>query len=167
MVTAMPVPIEFRLPEGWTAASPDAIGAPNVAFAALHTASQGPGFTTNITIDGGTLSEGALLTELADESITHLRQAGADVALTQRIQVGTQDSPGLMQLLKVTASIQGRAENLKQCQVYLEMVDTEDRSKRAMVRLVLTATDALYDQVVAGFQEFIESVRPETPEDNG
>lgn len=160
MVTAMPVPLEFQVPDGWTPANPDAVGAPGVAFAALHTASQGPGFTTNITLDGQDLPPHALLTEIADESIETLQQAGAEVALTQRTQVGTPDAPGLTQLLHVTAGVEGTTQKLVQCQVYLAMSDVVDDRKRALVRMALTSTETLYGEVLPGFQEFVASVRP-------
>ncbi|MCX5129755.1 hypothetical protein OOK25_39665, partial [Streptomyces sp. NBC_00347] len=51
MPTTLPVPIEFRLPEGWQPAPPDEVGAPGVAFVALHPQPDS-GFTANITIDG-------------------------------------------------------------------------------------------------------------------
>ncbi|WP_409469332.1 hypothetical protein [Streptomyces sp. HC307] len=36
MPTALPVPIQFELPEGWRPAPPDEAGAPRAAFVARH-----------------------------------------------------------------------------------------------------------------------------------
>jgi hypothetical protein len=163
MVTTMPVPIEFRLPDGWTAADPDAVGAPGAAFVALHTASRGPGFTTNITVDGEYLSADVVLTQLAEESIERLQEAGASTAVVRRTEVGTHDDPGLTQVLRLHTVIDEKVRDLVQCQVYLGMSDVTDHEKHALVRLVLTSTEGLYDQVLPDFQKFVSSISCGTP----
>jgi hypothetical protein len=46
--------------------------------------------------------------------------------------------------------------------VYLSLTDVVDPHKRAVVRLALTATAAQHDAVLADFQEFLRTVRPDT-----
>jgi hypothetical protein len=167
MATSMPVPLEFRLPDGWTPARPDAVGAPGAAFVALHNASQGPGFTTNITIDGEQRTGAAPLTEIADESISKLEQANALVSVRQRSDFGSADAPGMTQVLTVSTVVEGKVQKLAQCQVYLSMSDVGNPLRRAVVRLVLTATEDRFEAVLPGFQEFVASVRPKNVGANG
>ncbi|MER6713592.1 hypothetical protein [Streptomyces sp. NPDC000877] len=51
MPTTLPVPLEFRLPEGWLPARPEGFNVADVAFAAVHSQPDA-GFAANITIDG-------------------------------------------------------------------------------------------------------------------
>ncbi|WP_295150137.1 hypothetical protein [Saccharopolyspora sp.] len=159
MVTSMPVPLNFRLPDGWTPARPDDVGAPGAAFVALRTASQGPGFTTNITIDGGHRSDEVELPTIADESVQQLADAGSQVSVLKRTEVGDAESPGLTQLLKIVTMTGDEVQDLTQCQVYLEMPDVHQPQHRAVVRLVLTAPAEEIDGLLPQFQLFVDSVR--------
>ncbi|GAB3281968.1 hypothetical protein [Parasphingorhabdus pacifica] len=165
MATSMPVPVEFRLPAGWQPAPPEEVGAPGAAFVALHPATNRPGFTTNITVDGEQRSDDASLATIADESVNNLHQVSRTVSLSQRSEFGSVEAPGLTQVLKVSAPSGENTLDLVQCQVYLSMPDVDDPGRRAVVRLVLTATADVFDSVVAGFQEFVASVRPKNRAD--
>ncbi len=160
MATSMPVPIEFRLPEGWHAAKPEEVGAPGAAFVALHSTSQVPGFTTNITIDGEVRSDEVSLVDVAEESVTNLAEASRGVSVSDRREIGTADAPGLTQLLTVSALIGETTRELVQCQVYLAMPHQRDPGVRAVVRLAVTAPSEQFESVRADFQEFVSSVRP-------
>jgi hypothetical protein len=160
MPAVLPVPIEFRLPEGWFPARPDAIHTSDIAFAAVHPA-QDSNFTTNITIGGDVLPDAVSLAEVAGESVEGLREV-TDVSVVYVREVGTADTPGLTQKLAFTAVVNGIPEDLVQSQVYLVMSDTMDPRRRAVIRLVLTTTAATFDEVLGDFQDFIRSVRPDT-----
>ncbi|MFD8981926.1 hypothetical protein [Streptomyces sp. NPDC059564] len=162
MPTALPVPIEFRLPEGWLPARRGEVD-PGVAFAAVHPHPDS-GFAANITIDGGFPPEEATLVDLADESAQRLREVAESVRVVQRHQAGTADSPALTQRLTFSAVAGDVSRELVQSQVYLALVDTADPHRRAVLRLALTATAAQHDSVVPEFQEFVRSVRPDTGE---
>ncbi|MFF4419597.1 hypothetical protein ACFY04_02175 [Streptomyces sp. NPDC001549] len=162
MPTTLPVPIEFRLPEGWLPARPEGFGAPEVAFAAVCPESDA-GFTANITIDGGFPKDGVTLAEIADASVERLREFAESVELVHRREVGSEEAPALTQRLNFSAVADGARHELVQSQVYLCLVDTEDPHKRAMIRLALTATRARHDEVLHKFQDFVRTVRP----DNG
>jgi hypothetical protein len=161
VATTLPTPIEFRLPEGWRAAPPDEVGAPGAAFVALHGGPADGGFTANITVDGDSATESGpdvtTLTELADASVETLRGTGAEVTPADRTTIGTDDAPGLTQTLRVRAG--GR--DLVQAQVYLEMRDVERPERRAVIRLVLTATATQFPAVLPDFQSFVWTVRPD------
>ncbi|MCQ4206847.1 MULTISPECIES: DUF1795 domain-containing protein [Streptomyces] len=161
MSTTLPVPITFKLPEGWQAAAPDAAGAPGAAFVAVHPFPDS-GFTANITIDGEYRPDTATLAQIADESVERLRAAVTDVHVVDRQEVGSPGSPGLTQTLEISALAGGVTRELVQSQVYLAMLDEADASKRAVTRLVLTATAAQFPAVVGDFQEFMSTVRPDT-----
>ncbi|MFJ6758861.1 hypothetical protein ACIQNK_28055 [Streptomyces sp. NPDC091273] len=165
MPTTLPVPIEFRLPEGWRLAAPPDGGASDVAFAAVHPQADA-GFSANITIDGGFLKDPVTLVEVADASVERLREVAESVLVVHRHEAGSADAPALTQRLNFSAAADATAgdarRNLVQSQVYLAVLDTEDPHRRAMIRLALTATEAQHDGVLGEFQDFVRTVRPDT-----
>jgi len=161
MPTTLPVPIEFRLPEGWSAVPPDQAGAPDVAFVALHPHPEA-GFAANITIDGEYRPDAAPLTAIADESVQRMREVAESVAVSDRREIGPSGAPGLTQRLPFSAVAGGVRRDLVQSQVYLAMLNVGDPRKRSVIRLTLTATAAQHDTVLGDFQDFVRTVRPET-----
>ncbi|UWE12665.1 hypothetical protein [Actinacidiphila bryophytorum] len=161
MSTTLPVPIEFRLPDGWRPAPPDEVGAPDVAFVALYPKPDGH-FTANITIDGDYRPDDSPLADIADESVERMRSIADSVVLTGRQEVGSEDAPALTQQLSFTAVLRGERTALLQTQVYLSMLDENDPHQRAVIRLALTATAGQHDDVLGDFQEFVRSVGPDT-----
>ncbi|URM92255.1 hypothetical protein LUW75_22435 [Streptomyces sp. MRC013] len=163
MPTSLPIPIKFRLPEGWLPARP-VDGDPGVAFAAVHPQPDA-GFAANITIEGGFSPETRTLAELAAESAERLCEIAGPVTVTDRREFGGADTPGLTQRLTFSAAVSDNAyRDLVQTQVYLSLVDVKDPRKRAVIRLALTVTAGQYDGVAGDFQEFLRSVRPGTGE---
>lgn len=161
MATDLPVPIEFRLPDGWHATSPDEAGLPDVAFVALNAATHGSGFTANITVDGEVRVDGASLAEIADESVAGLRGAAPAVTVAHRADLGVADAPGLAQDIRITLR-DGAVRELVQSQVYLTVPDVTDSGKRAVVRAALTAALDQVDIVMGDFREFLGSIRLDT-----
>ncbi|MET9832336.1 hypothetical protein ABZ078_24240 [Streptomyces sp. NPDC006385] len=161
MPTTLPVPIEFELPEGWRAAPPDEVGAPAAAFVALHPQSDA-GFTANITIDGEYRPDEATLAEIAHASVERLNQAATSALVTGSREIGSADAPGFTQTLAVSAVVNGVPRDLVQSQVYLSMLDVTDQRRRAVIRLVLTATASQHPSVLRDFQDFVRTVRPDT-----
>ncbi|MGW1773883.1 hypothetical protein [Streptomyces sp. NPDC002104] len=160
MATTLPVPIEFRLPEGWRPAPPDEVGAPGVAFVALHPRPDA-GFTANITIDGQYRPDEVTLDELAEASVERLREAGESVVVAARREIGPEGAPGLTQRVAFSAVAGGVRRELVQSQVYLSMLDVNDPRERAVIRMVLTATAEQHDSVLGDFQEFLRTVGPD------
>lgn len=150
--------LEFRLPAGWNPARPDAVGATGADFVAMHVPSEGPGFTTNITMDQQQRAD-ATLVEVADESLDKLHGAAHRVTLSNRTEFGNAEAPGLTQVIRTAAPVEGDVLELVQCQVYLAMQDTRDPRQRAIVRLVLTAREGDFESVLPDFQEFVGTVR--------
>ncbi|MCC2280612.1 hypothetical protein LKL35_35190 [Streptomyces sp. ET3-23] len=161
MATKMPVPIQFRLPEGWLPARLAEFDATGVAFAAVHT-QPAADFTANITIDGEYRPDAATLTELADDSVERLREVAESVVVAHRRGAGSADAPALTQQLTFSAVVGDARHNLVQSQVYLSMVDIEEPHRRVVIRLTLTATGAQYDHVLGDFQDFVRTVRSDT-----
>ncbi|MFE2553996.1 hypothetical protein ACFXGI_36575 [Streptomyces sp. NPDC059355] len=162
MPTTLPVPIEFSLPDGWRSAPPDEVGAPGVAFIALH-GHPDDGFTANITVDGDFRPDGATLADMAEESVERLRRAAAEsVTVTSRRELGSEASPGLAQRLTLSAVGGGVRRDLVQSHVYLAVLDQEDPHRRAVIRLILTSTAAQEDGVLNDFQEFLRTVSLDT-----
>lgn len=120
------------------------------------------GFTANITIDGEFRPDAATLPEIAEESVEHLRGAVAQVTVAERREVGSADAPGLTQTLTFPAVVGGESRDLVQSQVYMAVLDVTDPHKRAVIRLVLTATASQYRDVLDDFRDFVRTVRPST-----
>jgi hypothetical protein len=161
MATTLPVPIEFELPDGWTAAPPDEVGAPGAAFVALHPDARPTGFTANITIGGGLREDDATLADIADESVEALAAATVTATVDGRDEFGERGAPGLTQMVRIRERIDGVERALAQCQVYLSMSDVDDERKRVVLQLALTATEDRIGEVLGDFQRFVASVRPE------
>ncbi|MFD7630964.1 hypothetical protein ACFV7Q_33915 [Streptomyces sp. NPDC059851] len=160
MPTELPIPIEFSLPEGWRPAPPDEVGAPGVAFVALHPEPDA-GFTANITIDGDFWTGGETLADMAEASVERLRGVAGPVTVAGRREFGSEDAPGLGQRLTFSAVVGGVPRELVQSQVYLSMQDVTDPHERVVIRLILTVTAAQEDGVRGDFQEFLRSVGPD------
>lgn len=161
MPTFLPVPIQFELPESWRTELPDAVGAPGAAFVARHP-QPAADFTANITIDGGYRPDEATLSEIAHESVERLRRTVTSVEVLERREFGSAEAPGFSQTLAVSAVVDGVPRGLVQSQVYLSMQDVVERRKRAVIRLVLTATATQFPYVIGDFQDFLRTVRPDT-----
>ncbi|MGA4879291.1 hypothetical protein [Streptomyces lydicamycinicus] len=161
MATTLPVKIEFSLPEGWQPAPPDEVGAPGVAFIALHPDSR-DNFTANITIAGKIRGE-ADLVALAHESVQRLSE-GAAVSVAKQAQGGTPEIPALTQTLRISTSVRGFPVELVQSQVYLLMQNVHDPAEHAVIELALTAKQSQLDQVADDFEEFVRSIRPAGPD---
>ncbi|WP_330337477.1 hypothetical protein [Streptomyces sp. NBC_00557] len=170
MTTTLPVKISFSLPDGWQAAPPDEVGAPGVAFVALHPAST-DGFTANITIAGRMRNDSAMMWQIAEESVRRLEQAGT-VEVVKKAEIGTPDipgltdSPGVVQNLRLHTTLRGEPLELLQTQVYLGMEDVRNPAERAVLEFVLTAKPTQLDAVIGDFQAFLRTVRPADEEDS-
>jgi hypothetical protein len=168
MTATLPIKLSFSLPDGWQAAPPDEVGAPNVAFVAIHPASIDGGFTANITISGTMRNDGASMSQIADEAVPRLAQGGP-VRVISKTDVGKPDipgltdSPGVVQNVVLSTTLRGEPIELCQSQVYLGMEDIYNPAQRAMIEIVLTAKRNQLDRVLGDFQEFLSTVRP----DNG
>jgi hypothetical protein len=161
MATTLPVPIEFELPQGWVAAPPDEVGAPDAAFVALRPEEWPTGFTANITIGGSLRTDAATLADIADESVESLAANTMTATLDGRNEFGDEQTPGLSQLVRMRERINGVERALAQCQVYLSMSDVDDADKRVILRLALTATEEQLAGVIGDFQSFVATIRPE------
>jgi hypothetical protein len=167
MASTLPTPIVFRLPEDWRPVPPDEVDAVNAAFVAMLP-DPDRGFTANVTIDGEYRPDAAPLTSIADQSVQTLRTALAGpeaVAVLNRSEVGSAQAPALTQTLKITAPFHGADLDLLQSQVYLSMLDAQDPAKRAVIRLVLTATADQHRAALPDFQWLVSTVRPDEDEE--
>ncbi|MFI5588395.1 hypothetical protein ACIA5G_25305 [Amycolatopsis sp. NPDC051758] len=154
MVTELPVRIEFALPDGWQAAPPDEVGAPEVAFVAVRPVSPG-GFVTNLTIAGEIRDPAVRMATIADESVHRVENVAESVRVRDRADLGQGDAPGLTQLLDIELA---EGKRLVQCQVYLPIDDAHDQ--HTVLELVLTCTPEQFDDVASDFQRFVGTVRP-------
>jgi len=163
MPATLPIPIEFRLPEGWLPARPEGFEAVDVAFAAAHPQPDA-GFAANIVIDGEIPPDTVTLADLASESVERLREVVAEpILVAYRREVGSAVAPALTQRLAFSALVaDGTRRELVQSQVYLSLSDVDDPHKHVVIRLVLTATAAQHDAVLGEFQDFVRTVRPDT-----
>lgn len=160
MVATLPVSIAFDLPSGWEAAEAEDARDPEAAFYAIHPASVDGDFTANITISGEVRNDAATLWEIADESVDALKQVFSSGQIAERREIGTPDSPGLTQVLRLRDQADGMEQRLLQVQVFLSMLDVDDSRQRAVIRLVFTTTPGQFEGLVGDFQQFLGTVRP-------
>lgn len=160
MATTIPVPIEFSLPDGWQAAPPDEVGAPEAAFVALHPPAA-DGFTANITLSGDVRGSDVPLAAVADESLEKLQQATAGAELTRRNEVGNEDNPGLTQTLQLWVDLSGVRRSVLQLQVFLAMQDTSHPGRYVVLEAALTAAEEQFAEVVEDFQRFLQTLQPD------
>ncbi|GAA3222546.1 hypothetical protein MTQ10_01315 [Streptomyces sp. XM83C] len=158
MPATLPTPIEFRMPQGWLPARPGEVENAPVAFAAVHPHPDN-GFAANITIDGDMQMVTVALSDLADAAVERLREVAESVTVVGRRDVATAGAPSLIQRLAFTAAVHGVRRDLAQTQVYLSVPDARDARRRAVIRLVLTASAAQHDEVLGEFQDIIRSIR--------
>jgi hypothetical protein len=161
MASTLPVPIEFALPDGWLSVSPDEVGTPESAFVALHPPPEN-GFTANISITGELRTDGASLTQVADESLQRLEGEFGSVRLGTREEVGAPAAPGMTQAVRMSAEVHGTARDLVQLQAFLGMADTRDAERMAVLECVLTALPEQFEALVGDFQRFLATIAPET-----
>lgn len=173
MPGTLPVPLTCELPQGWQSAPPDEVGAPQAALVALHLASQGEGFTPNITVTGRTRTDTASLTTIAEESVQRLRENVGTVRVVKRAEVGTSeapglvDAPGIVQNLYIDATVNEQAMELAQSQFLLVLEDERQPSQRAEIEIALTAGANQLQEVLEDFQDFLRTVRPATEDEAG
>lgn len=165
MATTIPVPIEFSLPEGWQAAPPDEVGAPQAAFVALRPPAA-RGFTPNITLSGDMWTSDVPLTEIADASLRKLAAATGEPELLRRNEVGSDTDPGLTQTVQLSVDVHGEQRTVLQLQAFIAMRDTNDPTQRVVLEAVLTAAAEQFgNDVVGDFQRFLETLRPDQGSD--
>jgi hypothetical protein len=150
----VPLPLTFKLPDGWEPASPTAVGLPETTFVAVHPASAN-GFTPNITITEQDRTDPATLPEIADESLARLKSVAPTVSLQQRAEVGSPDAPGLTQIVHIATP----TLDLVQAQLLLALPDERDPGRHVIVELAITATSDQLPTLVKDFEEFAKTVR--------
>lgn len=173
MPGTLPVPLHVELPQGWQSAPPDEVGAPQAAFVALHMPSQGQGFTPNITVTGRILEGSPSLYRLAEDSVQRLRENVGPVQVVKRTEVGTSsapglvDAPGIVQNLRVQATVNEQPMELAQSQFVLVLENEQQRSERAEIEVALTAKTSQLQEVLEDFQAFLSALRPAAPNSEG
>ena len=167
MPATLPVPVEFRLPNAaWRPVRPEDLGVQNAAFLAVREEPAGD-YTPTISMSGDFREDGATLDEIADESVRLLEQQAADVELVKRNDIGSEEAPGVTQLLGATVEMDGRRYDLQQAQVLLGLVDEEQPNRRLVLILTLTATNRQIQGLMPEFQDFVGSVRAAPGADGG
>ena len=149
-----PVPLTFKLPEGWHAASPTAAGLPESTFVAVHPSSAN-GFLANLTLTEQDRSDAAPLPQLADESLRRLSSVASTVSLRQRKEVGSPHAPGLTQVVDLTTE----AGDLVQCQLLISLVDSHNPGRHVIIEIALTATRTQLPDLIGDFERFAATVR--------
>lgn len=173
MTGTLPVPLNVELPQGWESAPPDKVGAPHAAFVGLHKASQGQGFTPNITVTGHTLEGSGNLHRLAEESVQRLRENLGAVEIVKRAEVGTSaapglvDAPGIVQNLRIQATVNQQPMELAQSQFILLLENEQQRGELVEIEVALTAKMSQLDDVLEDFQTFLSALRPAAPTSGG
>lgn len=143
----MTLPLAFDIPEGWTAVEPGDSGA---VFVAVHPA-PGEDFTPNITVSVQQRPDSASIVDIADEAVERLGRALAGLDVVSRREIGTEDAPGVTQLLRLRT---GEGTELMQTQVHLTVPGPE----RVVLELACTASPEAARRLSGSFQRFVGSV---------
>lgn len=160
MSTSLPIPITFRLPDGWSAVDPDVAGAPQAAFVAIRLRDgDSSGFTPNITIAAQPMRPESSLAEVAEAAVGHVRTGDAAVSVTHRAEFGSDTAPGLTQQLHMTTMAGGLRRDLVQMHFFVTLRDAADAAKQAVLKIVLTSTEDQAPEAVRGFEQFLATVR--------
>lgn len=158
-MSKLPVPVEFRLPEGWESVRPEEWGVQNAAFMAVRRDAPGD-YLPILTISGDWRLDHVTLDAIADESVTVAREQADHVEVLDRKEIGSEQAPAILQLLGVRATIDGRDWQLRQGQVLSGLIDVEDPGRRVVVIYTVTCALDQFDQVGREFQAFMGTVRP-------
>jgi hypothetical protein len=147
----MTLPLDFVIPDGWTAVDPGGSGA---VFVAVHDAAPGE-FVPNITVSVQQRPDDASIDAIAEEAVERLSRTLAGLEVLSRRDVGEPAAPGVMQLLRLRT---GEGEELIQTQVHLT-VPGATPEERLVLELACTAAPATARRLSPGFQRFVGSVR--------
>ncbi|MGH8793130.1 MAG: hypothetical protein ACRDXX_10845 [Stackebrandtia sp.] len=161
MASTLPIPIEFRLPEGWLPGPPDDLGMPDAAFVALHPASRDEDFAAYITVSGHLRHDDVAIRDIADDVFAPMRQFAEVAEISKEIETGTERAPGVTRLAEMTVRMNDHRRDLMQCQVFLTFPDVDDARKRVIMQLMLTATPEQMRQLGGDFEQFVESIEPQ------
>ena len=101
------------------------------------------------------------LAEVADEAVERLRAENPSVEVGRREQTGSAENPALTQVVRLRVVSSGKPVQVYQLQVLLGMQDQRDRSRRAVLHVVLSALPAQFAQLIGDFEEFLATIRPE------
>lgn len=155
-----PVPLAFRLPgDRWAPVPPASLDVANAHFLAVRRGTAG-GYTPTISISGDYRQDGSALPTVADESLVALGLEASGVVLLERREVGSEEAPGISQLLGGTISVEDRDLDVRQCQVLLDLRDAEEPRRRAVAVLTMTCLREQLAPLLEEFQRFVASVRP-------
>ncbi|WP_206797288.1 hypothetical protein [Amycolatopsis sp. MtRt-6] len=146
----MTLPLDFVIPDGWTAVDPGGSGA---VFVAVHDAAPGE-FVPNITVSVQQRPDDTTLDAIADEAVERLSRTLAGIELLSRRDVGDPAAPAVTQLLRLRT---GEGTELIQTQVHLT-VPGATPVERLVLELVCTAAPATARRLAPGFQRFVASV---------
>ncbi|WP_410609154.1 hypothetical protein [Amycolatopsis sp. lyj-109] len=154
----MTLPLDFVIPDGWTAVDPGDSGA---VFVAVHDASPGE-FVPNITVSVQQRPDDATIDAIAAEAVERLSRTLAGLDVLSRRDVGDAAAPAVMQLLRLRT---GEGTELIQTQVHLTIPGATP-AERLVLELACTAAPATARRLSPGFQRFVASVHVRQHEGN-
>ncbi|WP_410568874.1 hypothetical protein [Amycolatopsis sp. cmx-4-61] len=146
----MTLPLDFVIPDGWTAVDPGDSGA---VFVAVHAAAPGE-FVPNITVSVQQRPDDASIDAIAAEAVERLSRTLAGLEVLSRRDVGDAAAPAVMQLLRLRT---GEGTELVQTQVHLTVPGAVP-ADRLVLELACTAAPATARRLSPGFQRFVASV---------
>jgi hypothetical protein len=144
------LPLDFVIPDGWTAVDPGESGA---VFVAVHDAPAGE-FVPNITVSVQQRPDEASIDDIAAEAVERLARTTAGLDVLSRRDVGVPAAPGVTQLLRLRT---GEGTELIQTQVHLT-VPGATPEQRLVLELACTAAPTTARALSPGFQRFVGSV---------
>ena len=146
----MTLPLDFVIPDGWTAVDPGDSGA---VFVAVHAASPGA-FVPNVTVSVLQRPVDASIDAFADDAVERLSRTLAVLEVLSRRDGGVPAAPGVMLLLRRRT---GDCNKQNQTQKHQTKPNTKP-ADRLVLELACTAAPATARRLSPGFQRFVGSV---------
>ncbi len=164
--TALPLPIRIQLPnDSWELVEPASLGVQNVALLAVRRGLVEDAYTPTITVSGDWRTDGATLTEVADESVAKVRSEAEEVELLDRHETPSDSAPVVSQVIGAVIHVDGATHDLRQVQQVRGYVDLDDPGRVAVVIHTLTCTFAQYEQMGREFTDYLGSIELALPQD--
>lgn len=110
-----------------------------------------------------------ILSAFSTVRVRTLREHVGAVDIVKRTEVGTSpapgliDAPGIVQNLRIQATVNGQPMELAQSQFILVLENERRRSERAEIEIALTAKSSQLQDVLEDFQTFVSTLRPAGP----
>jgi hypothetical protein len=163
MTRDLPFPASFEVPAGWRLTDPDAAGERDAAYVCLREENLADRFVTNFTVSGVGVESPVDVEVLADENLAAM-QRKYPVFVERRDVLARGAASEVAQLLVVDYPVGEERMTLKQIQIVSAYRDDTHPGASAVIQMVLTCPDDVFESAGSEFARFLATFRPVPPE---